>query len=92
LFVVTREHDSIASFAIDQATGRLTAADRVPTEPGVRPLCLDPGGRFLAAAGSGGTAGRLVTYEVNDATGKMTALDAYDAGNGPMWILMMRGR
>ncbi|HEY7447259.1 MAG TPA: hypothetical protein VH702_03865 [Vicinamibacterales bacterium] len=25
------------------------------------------------------------------ATGKMTWLEAYDAGNGPMWILMMRG-
>ena len=44
LFVVTREHDSIASFTIDQTTGRLTAADRVATEPGVRPLCLDPRG------------------------------------------------
>ena len=62
LFVVTREHNSIASFIIDQTTGRLSAADRVPTEPGVRPLCLDPSGRFMAAAGSGGTAGRLVTY------------------------------
>ena len=91
LFVVTREHNSIASFAIDQTTGRLSEADRVPTEPDVRPLCLDPSGRFMTAAGSGGTAGRLVTYEVNAATGKMTPLEAYDAGNGPMWILMMRG-
>ena len=90
LFVVTREHDSIASFTIDQSTGRLTAADRVATEPGVRPLCLDPSGRFMAAAGSGGTAGRMVTYRIDEATGKMTPLDAYDAGNGPMWILMMR--
>ena len=91
LFVVTREHDSIASFAIDQTTGRLSAADRVRTEPGVRPLCLDPSGRFMAAAGSGGTAGRMVTYEVNATTGQMTPRDVYDAGNGPMWILMMRG-
>jgi 6-phosphogluconolactonase len=91
LFVVTREHDSIASFTIDQTTGRLTAADRVATEPGVRPLCIDPGGRFMAAAGSGGTAGRMVTYRLDAATGTMTPLDAYDAGNGPMWILMMRG-
>ncbi|HEY7447275.1 MAG TPA: beta-propeller fold lactonase family protein [Vicinamibacterales bacterium] len=91
LFVVTREHNSIASFAIDQTTGMLSDADRVPTEPGVRPLCLDPSGRFMTAAGSEGTAGRLVTYEVDAATGKMTPLDAYDAGNGPMWILMMRG-
>ena len=91
LFVVTREHNSIASFTIDQTTGRLSAADRVATEPGVRPLCIDPEGRFMAAAGSGGTAGRLVTYEINAATGTMTPLAAYDAGNGPMWILMMRG-
>jgi 6-phosphogluconolactonase len=91
LFVVTRGHNSIASFAIDQTTGRLSDADRVPTEPDVRPLCLDPNGRFMAAAGSGGTAGRLVTYEVNASTGKMTPLEVYDAGNGPMWILMMRG-
>jgi 6-phosphogluconolactonase len=91
LFVVTREHNSIASFIIDQTTGRLSAADRVPTEPGVRPLCLDPSGRFMAAAGSGGAACRLVTYEINAATGTMTPLDAYAAGNGPMWILMMRG-
>ena len=90
LFVVTREHDSIASFTIDQTTGRLTAADRVATEPGVRPLCIDPGGHFMAAAGSGGTAGRMVTYRLDASTGKMTPLDAYDAGNGPMWILMMR--
>jgi 6-phosphogluconolactonase len=92
LFVVTREHDSIASFAIDETTGRLKDADRVRTEPGVRPLCLDPSGRFLAAAGSGGTAGRMATYEVNAATGQMTPLETYDAGNGPMWILMRRVR
>jgi 6-phosphogluconolactonase len=91
LFVVTREHNSIASFAIDQATGRLTAADRVATEPDARPLCLDPSGRFMAAAGSNAAAGRLVTYEVDASNGKMTPLEAYDAGNGPMWILMTRG-
>ncbi len=91
LFVVTRGHNSITSFAIDQTTGRLSEADRVPTEPDVRPLCLDPSGRFMAAAGSGGTAGRLVTYEIDAASGRMTPLEAYDAGNGPMWILMRRG-
>ena len=91
LFVVTREHNSIASFIIDPATGRLSAADRVATEPGVRPLCIDPGGRFMAAAGSGGNAGRLVTYEIDAATGAMKPLEAYAAGNGPMWILMMKG-
>jgi 6-phosphogluconolactonase len=88
LFVVTRTHNSIASFHIDQMTGRLTTAHRVATEPGVRPLCLDPNGRFLMAAGSEGGAGRMVIYEVDAATGRTTPLDEYAAGNGPMWILM----
>jgi 6-phosphogluconolactonase len=91
LFVVTRGHNSIASFAIDQTTGGLSEADRVKTEPGVRPLCLDPGGRFLIAAGSDGADGRMATYEVSAATGRMTPLETYNAGNGPMWILMMNG-
>jgi 6-phosphogluconolactonase len=87
LFVSTREHDSISSFEIEQATGRLTHIDRVPTEPAARALCIDPAGRFMAAAGSGGNAGRMATYEIDAATGRMTPREIYDAGNGPMWIL-----
>jgi 6-phosphogluconolactonase len=102
LFVVTREHNSIASFAIDATTGRLTDAGRVPTEPAVRPFCLDPDGRFAVAAGSGaagsggaaarggGTGGRLATYRVNRDNGQLTPLAVYPGGDGPMWILMNR--
>jgi 6-phosphogluconolactonase len=90
LFVLTREHNSITSFAIDQTSGRLTFADNVPTEgEGARPMCLDPDGRFLVAAGNGKIA-RMATYDVNQETGKMTPLEVLDAGNGPMWILMTR--
>jgi len=90
LFVVTREHNSIASFAIDPTSGRLTEAGRVPTEPGVRPFCIDPEGRFAIAAGSGGDAGRVATYRVNPNSGQLTPLEVYPGGNGPMWILMQR--
>ena len=90
LFVVTRGHNSIASFAIDPTSGRLTEAGRVPTEPGVRPFCVDPEGRFAIAAGSGGDAGRVATYRVNQDNGQLTPLEFYPGGNGPMWILMQR--
>ncbi len=90
LFVVTREHNSIASFAIDQTNGELTHIGWVATEPDVRPLCLDPEGRFLVTAGSGTNSGRLATYEINQATGELIPLEVYEGGNGPMWILMTR--
>lgn len=98
LFVVTREHNSIASFAIDQTSGELTHIGWVATEPNARPLCLDPEGRFLVAAGSGPfvptgsgpNGGRLATYEINQANGQLTPLEVYEGGNGPMWILMTK--
>jgi 6-phosphogluconolactonase len=90
LFVVTREHNSITSFAIDQTSGGLTYIGWVATEPDVRPLCLDPEGRFLVTAGSGRNSGRLATYEINGASGQLTPLEIYEGGNGPMWILMTK--
>ena len=91
LFVITRGHNSIASFTIDPATGALAAAGRVPTEPDARPLCLDPEGRFAVAAGGGMSKyGRLATYRIDQASGQLTPLETYDGGNGPMWILITR--
>lgn len=98
LFVATREHNSITSFAIDQTSGELTFIGWVPTEPNARPLCLDPEGRFLVAAGSGPYVpsangpnnGRLATYEINQATGQLTPLAVYEGGNAPQWVLITR--
>ena len=36
----------------------------------------------MAAAGSGGTAGRLVTYEINAATGEMKPLEPTPPATG----------
>lgn len=98
LFVATREHNSITSFAIDQTSGALTYIGWVPTEPNARPLCLDPEGRFLVAAGSGPyvptpngpNSGRVATYEIDQATGQLTPMEVYEGGNAPMWILITR--
>ena len=51
LFAPNRGHNSVASFRVDDTTGRLTAAGRVGTEPVPRAFGLDPDGRFLFAAG-----------------------------------------
>jgi 6-phosphogluconolactonase len=91
LFVVTRGHNSISSFSVDPATGGLALADRVPTEPDVRPFCLDPEGRFAMAAGGGmANYGQVVTYRIDAASGRLTPLETHEGGKGPMWILIMR--
>ena len=85
LYAPNRGHNSIASFTVDQATGRLTAAGRVPTEAVPRAFSLDPDGKFVFAAGL--ETGRLASYIINQDTGDLTPSDIYDVGNHPMWVL-----
>ena len=85
LFAPNRGHDSVASFRVDAATGRLTAAGRVGTEPVPRAFGLDPDGRFLFAAGQ--RSGRLASYRVDHESGDLTPLETYEVGNNPMWVL-----
>ena len=86
LYAPNRGHNSVASFSVDPATGRLTATGRVSTEPIPRVFSLDLEGRLLVVAGQG--SGRLATYRVHDETGVLTPLETYEGGNNPMWVLM----
>ena len=86
LFIPTRGHNSVASFAIDRSTGKLTATGRVFTEPTPRAFSLDPSGRFLLVAGR--ESGRLAAYQVNQDNGELVPLETYDGGNTPMWVLI----
>src|ERR1700736_2347360 len=78
LYVANRGHNSIAGFAVEPATGRLTALGHVPTEAVPSAFGLDPAGRFLFAAGS--ASGRLASYRINQETGALTPLTTYARG------------
>lgn len=86
LYAPNRGHDSIACFAVDDATGRLTPRGHVPTEAVPRAFSIDPAGRFLFAAGL--ESGRLAAYRIDGDTGALTALDTYAVGARPMWVLI----
>jgi len=88
LYAPNRGHDSVASFAIDGATGRLTATGRVATEPVPRAFGVDPDGRFVYVAGR--TSGRLASYRIDQGTGALTPLETYEGGGRPMWVLLTR--
>ena len=85
LYAPNRGHNSIASFAVDEVSGRLTATGRVSTEPVPRAFSLDPQGRFVFAAGL--ESGRLASYRVNADTGVLEELENFTVGNKPMWVL-----
>ena len=79
---------SIAAFAVDPATGRLTTIGQVSTEAVPSALCLDPAGRFLFAAGT--ASGRLASYRVNDNTGALSPLAVIAVGQRPAAVLATR--
>jgi 6-phosphogluconolactonase len=85
LYVGNRGHNSIAGFAVDPASGRLTPAGHAPTEAVPTAFGLDSTGSFLFAAGT--ATGRLASYRVDGETGALIALEAYAVGKRPAAVL-----
>jgi 6-phosphogluconolactonase (cycloisomerase 2 family) len=85
LYVGNRGHNSIAGFAVDPATGRLTPAGHAPTEAVPTAFGLDSRGTFLYAAGT--ASGRLASYRVDGETGALTPMEIYTVGRRPAAVL-----
>jgi 6-phosphogluconolactonase len=76
---------SIAAFAVDPASGRLTSVGHAPTEAVPSAFFLDPAGRFLFAVGT--ASGRLASYRIDDNTGALSPLTAIAVGGRPAAVL-----
>jgi 6-phosphogluconolactonase len=71
LYASNRGQDSIAVFAIDSATGKLTSKGYVPTggkEP--RHFAIDPTGKYLFAENQ--LSDTIVTFRIDPASGQLT--------------------
>jgi len=88
LYVANRGHNSIAGFAVDAATGRLTAIGHVSTEAVPSAFSLDPAGHFVFAAGT--ASGQLASYRISGETGALTPLVIYAVGQRPAAVLATR--
>lgn len=72
LYTSNRGDDSIAVFAIDRATGKLTFVQRISTEgKAPRHFAIDPAGTHLLAANQ--DSGNVVEFKIDAATGKLTS-------------------
>ncbi|MGH7378010.1 MAG: lactonase family protein, partial [Candidatus Methylomirabilales bacterium] len=70
LYGSNRGHDSIAVFAIDAASGRLTGVEHRPTGGKTpRNFGIDPAGAFLLAANQGSDS--IVGFRIDPETGKL---------------------
>jgi len=71
VYVSNRTHDTIAVFACDPATGKLTLIQNVPVEGQIpRNICLDPTGKWLIAAHQ--NSGSAALFKVDAESGKLS--------------------
>lgn len=89
LYVSNRGHDSIAMFAVDAATGRLSAIGHEPTQGRIpRNFNLDPSGRFLIAANQ--ESDNAVVFRVDPATGRLSPTGSIVAVPKPQVVVFVR--
>ncbi|MDX2037870.1 MAG: lactonase family protein [Isosphaeraceae bacterium] len=88
VYVSNRGHDSIAGFAVDESTGKLTALDRTPTGGKTpRNFGIDPSGRYLIAANQ--NSDTLVVFAIDAATGKLTQVGEPVSVPSPVCVAFM---
>ena len=87
LYASNRGHDSLAGYAIDESTGKLTSLGNTTTEKTPRSFAIDPTGKFVFAAGQGSH--QLASYRIDAATGALQPLKTYATGQGPAWVLVV---
>lgn len=72
VYVSNRGHNSIALFAVDPATGKLSPLGHESTRGKVpRNFNIDPSGKFLLAANQ--DSANVVVFRIDEQTGKLTA-------------------
>jgi 6-phosphogluconolactonase len=89
LYGSNRGHDSLAIFAIDPATGKLTAAGHQPTlgkEP--RNFAIDPTGTFLLAANQNSDS--VVVFRIDPASGRLDPVGPPTRVPAPVCLRMVR--
>ncbi|MEO7056044.1 MAG: lactonase family protein [Caldimonas sp.] len=84
LYASERRSNTLAAFAVDAATGRLTVIGSVATEAQPRGFALTPDDRFLFAVGQ--TSHRLSRYAIDPQSGALAKLGDQGVGQNPNWV------
>lgn len=88
VYVSNRAHDSIATFQVDQATGKLTFVEAAPSVVAIpRNFNIDPSGKWMIAGGQ--DSHDLVIFSIDQTTGKLTPTGERHEVGSPVCIKFM---
>ena len=90
VFVSNRGHDSVGSFAVDPANGRLEPLGWVSTQgQGPRFFVIDPSGEWLFAANENSDS--IIAFKIDARTGALTPTGQVIATGSPVCIVFSSG-
>ena len=84
LYMTERTGNSLATFSVDGASGKLIFQGSAPTENQPRGFAIDPKGRFLVVSGE--KSDTISAYAIDEASGAVKLIGKYPAGKGANWV------
>ncbi len=84
LYASERRSSTLATFAVDPASGALASLGSTPTETEPRGFAITPDGRFLIAVGQ--ASHRLSRYAIDAQSGALAKLGDQAVGQNPNWV------
>jgi len=84
LYMTERTSNSLATFSVDGASGKLTFLGSAPTEIQPRGFAIDPKGRFLVVSGE--KSDTISAYAIDEASGAVKLIGKYPTGKGANWV------
>ena len=84
LYMTERTSNSLATFSVDGAIGKLTYLGSIPTEKQPRGFAIDPKGRFLVVSGE--KSDTISAYAIDDSSGALKEIGKYPSGKDANWV------
>lgn len=84
LYAAERTGSTIATFAVEPSTGKLTYVGVTPTEMQPRGFRIDASGRFMVVSGE--KSETISAYAIDGASGTLNPIGRYPTGKGANWV------
>ena len=84
LYITERTTSTLALFAVNADTGKLTYVSSTPTERQPRGFAIDPQGKFLVASGE--KSETISVYAIDAVSGALRRLQQLPTGKGANWV------